>query len=53
MLFFAGSVGCLFHVDATIDVITLLLLESAASDDGGNYTKGEDVFDTPADGEVI
>lgn len=49
----AYSIGSQFHADVAIVGTTLRYLEGTASDNGGSYATGEDVFDLQVDPEVI
>lgn len=51
--FRAGFIGSQLHDGAAIDRITLRFSGGGASENGGGYTKGRDVFDPSVDSEVI
>lgn len=52
-VFRASSIGSQFHDDIANNGITLRFLKVAALEDGDGFTESEDVFDPPADPEVI
>lgn len=51
--FRTGYIGSKLHANPTLDGITPLFLEGIVLEDNDSSNKGEDVFDTPADTEVI
>lgn len=51
-VFHAGSISSQFHVDTSIDGITVRFSDVVASDECERYAKGGDVADPPTDSEV-